>query len=104
MPSKMGKGILVTSTYHGNLLLGPDAIDEDGTVDRSTHVDRLYAIYQAGFHTTSKIDPTKFIRSFTGIRAVASTDDFVIGATAVPGFLNAARYSVPRPHLLPGHR
>lgn len=56
MPSKMGKGILVTSTYHGNLLLGPDAIDEDGTVDRSTHVDRLYAIYQAGLHTTSKID------------------------------------------------
>ena len=33
MPSKMGKGILVTSTYHGNLLLGPDAIDEDGAVD-----------------------------------------------------------------------
>lgn len=95
MPSKMGKGILVTSTYHGNLLLGPDAIDEDGTVDRSTHVDRLYAIYQAGLHTTSKIDPTKFIRSFTGIRAVASTDDFVIGATAVPGFLNAAGIQSP---------
>lgn len=95
MPSKMGKGILVTSTYHGNLLLGPDAIDEDGTVDRSTHVDRLYAIYKEGLHTTKHIDIETFIRSFTGIRAVASTDDFIVGATSTPGFLNAAGIQSP---------
>lgn len=95
MPSKMGKGILVTSTYHGNLLLGPDAIDEDGTTDRSTHIERLWKIYQEGLRTTDKIDPIQFIRSFTGVRAVASTDDFVIGATQTPGFLNAAGIQSP---------
>lgn len=95
MPSKMGKGILVTSTYHGNLLLGPDAIDEDGTVDRSTHVERLWEIYKAGLMTTDKIDPEMFIRSFTGIRAVASTDDFIIGETRTPGFINVAGIQSP---------
>lgn len=95
MPSKMGKGILVTRTYHGNLLLGPDAIDEDGPVDRSTHVERLWQIYQAGLQTTDKIDPNQFIRSFTGVRPVASTDDFLVGATQTPGFLNAAGIQSP---------
>ena len=95
MPSKMGKGILVTSTYHGNLLLGPDAIDEDGAVDRSTHIERLWDIYQAGLFTTTKMDPEMFIRSFTGIRAVASTDDFIIGATDTPGFINVAGIQSP---------
>lgn len=95
MPSKMGKGILVTSTYHGNLLLGPDAIDEDGTTNRSTHIDRLWKIYQEGLYTTDKIEPATFIRSFTGIRAVASTDDFVIGATSTERFLNAAGIQSP---------
>ena len=95
MPSKMGKGILVTSTYHGNLLLGPDAIDEDGGVDRSTHVERLYKIYKEGLLTTDKMDIETFIRSFTGLRAVASTDDFIVGATATPGFLNAAGIQSP---------
>ena len=95
MPSKMGKGILVTSTYHGNLLLGPDAIDEDGAVDRSTHIERLWDIYQAGLFTTTEMDPEMFIRSFTGIRAVASTDDFIIGATDTPGFINVAGIQSP---------
>ncbi len=95
MPSKMGKGILVTSTYHGNLLLGPDAIDEDGGGDRSTHVERLWNIYQSGLLTTDKIDTETFIRSFTGIRAVASTDDFIVGATATPGFINVAGIQSP---------
>lgn len=95
MPSKMGKGILVTSTYHGNLLLGPDAIDEDGPIDRSTHVERLYHIYKEGLLTTDQIDINTFIRSFTGIRAVASTDDFIIGATKTPGFINVAGIQSP---------
>ncbi|MDO5146765.1 MAG: NAD(P)/FAD-dependent oxidoreductase [Eubacteriales bacterium] len=95
MPSKMGKGILVTSTYHGNLLLGPDAIDEEGATDRSTHVERLYKIYQEGLLTTDKIDTETFIRSFTGIRAVSSTDDFIVGATDTPGFINVAGIQSP---------
>ena len=96
MPTKMGKGILVTSTYHGNLLLGPDAIDEDAKdLDRSTHVERLYDIYKSGLKTTKVINPQKFIRSFAGLRAVSSTDDFIIGPTATKGFINVAGIQSP---------
>ena len=36
-PTKMGKGVLVSPTVHGNLLLGPSAIDvEDGTAVETT--------------------------------------------------------------------
>ena len=103
MPTKMGKGILVTGTYHGNLLLGPDAIDKDAKdLDRSTHVERLYDIYKSGLHTTKVIDPQKFIRSFCGLRAVSSTDDFVIGPTKTPGFINVAGIQSPGLTSAPG--
>jgi glycerol-3-phosphate dehydrogenase len=96
MPTKMGKGILVTSTYHDNLLMGPDAINENAKdVDRSTHVERLYEIYKAALNTYDKVDPNRFIRSFTGLRAVSSTDDFVIGPSATHGFINCAGIQSP---------
>ena len=95
MPTKMGKGILVTPTVHGNLLLGPDAIDEPGTYDRSTHVQRLAEIYHHALHTTSKININQFIRSFAGVRAVATGDDFIIEESGTKGFIQAAGIQSP---------
>ncbi|MBC3797474.1 NAD(P)/FAD-dependent oxidoreductase [Acetobacterium tundrae] len=94
MPTKMGKGILVTPTYYGNLLMGPDAVNEE-TADKSTHAERLLKIFMEAKHTTDKLDIKKFIRSFTGVRAVSSTDDFIIEATAVKGFINCAGIQSP---------
>jgi glycerol-3-phosphate dehydrogenase len=94
MPTKMGKGILVTPTYYGNLLMGPDAVNED-TVDTSTHSERLLKIFKEAQHTTDKLNIKQFIRSFTGIRAVSSTDDFIIEATPVNGFINCAGIQSP---------
>ena len=103
MPTKMGKGILVTSTFHDNLLLGPDAIDEDAaTATKRTNVDRLYNIYKQGLASYAHVDPSKFIRSFCGLRAVSSTDDFVIGPSATKGFLNVAGIQSPGLTSAPG--
>jgi glycerol-3-phosphate dehydrogenase len=95
MPTPMGKGILVTPTVHGNLLLGPDAIDEAGTIDRSTHVERLAEIYFHALHTTEKINLNQFIRSFAGVRAVATGDDFIIEESKTKGFIQAAGIQSP---------
>ena len=95
MPTPMGKGILVTPTVHGNLLLGPDAIDEQGTYNRSTHVERLAEIYFHALRTTEKIHISQFIRSFAGIRAVATGDDFIIGESETKGFFQAAGIQSP---------
>lgn len=94
MPTKMGKGILVTPTVYGNLIIGPDAIDEEKD-DRSTHAERLYHIYRQALNTTNKIDLRRFLRSFAGVRAVANTDDFIIEHSRVHGFLNVAGIQSP---------
>ncbi|KNZ42269.1 NAD(P)/FAD-dependent oxidoreductase [Acetobacterium bakii] len=94
MPTKLGKGILVTPTYHGNLLIGPDAVNQD-TDDKSTHAERLLKIFNEAKHTTSKLNIKQFIRSFTGVRSISSTDDFIIEATGVKGFINCAGIQSP---------
>ncbi len=94
MPTMMGKGILVTPTYHGNLLLGPDALDES-EVNKETHSDRLVKIYEQALQTCDKINPQLFLRSFTGVRATASTHDFIIEASKVEGFIQCAGIQSP---------
>jgi glycerol-3-phosphate dehydrogenase len=91
----MGKGILVTPTIYGNLLLGPDAIDEESGRDRSTHVERLAAIYHQGLLTTPDIEINRFLRSFTGVRAVSSTDDFIIEMSQTSGLVHVAGIQSP---------
>ncbi|MGV8906126.1 MAG: NAD(P)/FAD-dependent oxidoreductase [Acetobacterium sp.] len=94
MPTKMGKGILVTPTYFGNILIGPDAVNED-IADKSTHPERLLKIYHEARHTTDKLNIKQFLRSFTGVRSVSSTDDFIIEASTVKGFINCAGIQSP---------
>lgn len=95
MPTKLGKGVLVASTYYGNLLIGPDASDETIKGDTSTHIERVAKIFQQTKELYSKINPKQFIRSFTGIRARSSTDDFIIEETEVRGFVNVAGIQSP---------
>jgi glycerol-3-phosphate dehydrogenase len=80
---------------HGNLLLGPDAIDEEGAIDRSTHVERLAEIYFHALYTTDKINLNQYIRSFAGVRAVATGDDFIIEESKTKGFIQAAGIQSP---------
>lgn len=94
MPTAMGKGILATPTVYGNLLLGPDAIDEVRD-DRSTHPERLYHIYKAALQSAPGIDISRFLRSFAGVRAVADSDDFIVEQSAVPGFIQVAGIQSP---------
>ncbi|MDD7306271.1 MAG: NAD(P)/FAD-dependent oxidoreductase [Peptoniphilaceae bacterium] len=96
VPTPKSKGILVTRTYHNNLLLGPDAIDED-EVDAGTHLERLKVIYEDAKKSVKDnvIDINQFIRSFTGLRPAASTGDFIIEETKVKGFINAVGIQSP---------
>ncbi len=95
MPSKLGKGILVTPTYHNNLLIGPDALNEP-VVDLNTHVERLAKIFKLALNSIPSLDVNNFIRSFSGVRAVSSTDDFIIRASEVnPRFIFATGIQSP---------
>ncbi len=75
-PSKLGKGILVTPTVHGNLLVGPDAIDIKDKEDLGTTGDGLNEIRKTSIKTTDKINFRESIRNFAGLRAQPSTGGF----------------------------
>ena len=40
-PSSAGKGVLVTPTVHGNLLVGPNAVEQASKTDLSTSAEGL---------------------------------------------------------------
>ena len=88
VPTKKGKGILVTTTYHGNLLIGPDAEQVASKDDVSTTEESLRKIAEAARHSVSDFDMKKAITSFAGVRPTSSTKDFIVEETKVKGFLN----------------
>lgn len=95
-PSKLGKGILVTPTVHGNLLVGPNAIDGDDKESYCTTRDGLNNIKGAAIHTTDKINFRECIRTFSGLRAVSDTGDFIVGEDKdVKGFIDVAGIKSP---------
>ena len=95
LPTAYGKGVLITSTYYGNLLIGPDSNKNSNKEDTSTHIERIAQIYSSAKSLYNDINPKQFIRSFTGIRARSSTDDFIIEETRVKGFINVAGIQSP---------
>ena len=95
-PSKMGKGILVSPTVHGNLFIGPNAVDIDDTQNNSTTQLGLDEINKAAHITTSKINYRESIRNFAGLRAISSTGDFIIEENDdVKGFIDVAGIKSP---------
>ncbi len=92
-PSKMGKGILVSPTVDGNLLLGPTAENIEDKEDKSTTIDGLNAIKARASEQVRGINLGKTITSFTGLRSVGSTGDFVINER--DGFVNCAGIESP---------
>ena len=95
-PSKMGKGILVSPTVHGNLFIGPNAIDIDDKENKSTTQLGLDEIKKAANITTSKINYRESIRNFAGLRAISSTGDFIIEENDdVKGFIDVAGIKSP---------
>ena len=95
-PTRMGKGILVTPTVDGNLLIGPNAVDTGNKSDVSTTGHGLEQVLKEALKSVPGIDKRNIITSFTGIRAVPSTGDFIIGESkAAKGFINAAGIESP---------
>nr|WP_122013706.1 NAD(P)/FAD-dependent oxidoreductase [Maliibacterium massiliense] len=94
-PSAMGKGVLVTPTADGNLMLGPTAQDVADKEDTATSAEGLAAIRASVTQTVPKVRLGRVITSFAGLRAV-SGEDFIIQASKVaPGLVQAAGICSP---------
>ena len=93
-PSKMGKGILVTPTVDGNLLLGPTAEDIHNKEDTANTAEGSATVRRQAGEQVRGIPFGKTITSFAGLRATGSTGDFVINSP-VSGFINAGGIESP---------
>ena len=93
-PSKMGKGVLVSPTAHGNIIIGPTATDVDDRDDVSTTAEGLAKVKELAVKSVKNIPFGKSITSFCGLRAVPSTGDFIINSP-VKGFINCAGIESP---------
>lgn len=96
LPTAMGKGVLVTPTVDGNLLLGPNAVDIEEKDNLVTTKEGLEEIVNKGKRSIGNLPMSKVITSFTGLRAHSLADDFNIGEVkGVDNFINAAGIESP---------
>ena len=95
-PSKMGKGILVTPTVDGNLLLGPSAIDIDNKNDVDTCADTLSEVLEIAKKSVPCLTTREVITSFAGLRAHCDRNDFIIEPSEKNAqFINVAGIESP---------
>ncbi len=95
-PSKMGKGILVTPTVDGNLLLGPSALDIEDKNDVTTSSDTLAEVLEIAKKSVPCLTTRDVITSFAGLRAHCDRDDFIIEASEKNAqFINVAGIESP---------
>ncbi len=93
-PTKAGKGILVTPTVDGNLLLGPTSENITDKEDKSTTAKGFDGIIADAKKKVNGLALNKSITSFCGLRAAGNTGDFIIN-TPVKGFVNLAGIESP---------
>ena len=97
LPTKLGKGVLISPTVHGNMFIGPSAEDIDDKGSTITTAAGLQKITLEARLTSSAIPMDKVITSFTGLRAcLKGNDDFVVEeAQDAPGFINCLGINSP---------
>jgi len=77
-PTEKGKGILVSPTVDGNIILGPTSVDAEDKSDNSTSYEGFQKIMKEVGENVENIPLNKVITSFCGLRATGSTGDFII--------------------------
>lgn len=98
-PTKVGKGILVAPTTHGNIIVGPNA---ENIPDELVNTGQDTANTALGLKDVAKgarksipsINLGNSIRNFSGVRANTDRSDFII-EEVIPGFFDMAGIKSP---------
>lgn len=94
-PNELGKGVLVSPTVHGNLIVGPDSEKVAGE-NKDTTSEGLAFVKKVAALSVPSIDYRNSIRNFAGVRARTKIDDFIIREDdKVKGFIDAAGICSP---------
>ncbi|MBE6541463.1 MAG: NAD(P)/FAD-dependent oxidoreductase [Ruminococcaceae bacterium] len=95
-PSGRGKGILVSPTVDGNLIIGPNAYPIEDGDDTSTTPEGLEEITAGAKKIMPSVDTRMAITSFSGVRPTPNIYDFFIEESKqIPGIINAVGVESP---------
>ena len=95
-PTKLGKGVLILPTVHGNILVGPDAERVDEKDNTETTEESLNYIRESSKKVIKNISFRDVITSFSGIRATPEGREFIIEeAIDAKGFIDVAGIESP---------
>ena len=79
VPTAVSKGILVTPTVDGNLLIGPNAEEISDKTDTATTPKGLGEVYQGAKKVLPQLGKRDIVNLYAGLRAVIKeTEDFYI--------------------------
>lgn len=96
LPDKNGKGVLVTPTVHGNLLIGPTAVDIEDKEGTNTTREGLEQVIAKAGRSVKNLPVRQVITSFAGLRAHEDNGEFIIGeAKDAKGFIDCAGIESP---------
>ena len=95
-PTKLGKGILVAPTIHGNTLVGPTAIDIEDKEAVATTQEGFDEILQKSSMYVTNAPVRQVITSFAGLRAHEDNHEFILGEPEdAPFFFDCAGIESP---------
>lgn len=101
LPTIYGKGVLVTPTVHGNLLVGPTAVDIENPEGTNTTAEGIEDLLKRAALSVKQLPSRQVITSFAGLRAHLVSEgseksDFLIGwVEGAEGFMDAAGIESP---------
>ncbi len=96
VPTKNGKGILVTPTADGNLLLGPTAERKEAPDSVETTDKGLKTVEELARLSVPTVNTRAVITSFSGVRASEKSGDFIIKESEKhEGLIHAAAIDSP---------
>lgn len=95
-PTALGKGILVTPTVHGNVIIGPTAIDTDYKDEAPVTAEGIAKVIEGSAKNVKGVPVKQVITGFSGLRAHEDGGEFILGeASDCPGFFDCVGIESP---------
>ena len=96
LPTRLGKGVLVTPTVHGNTIVGPTAVDIDDRESTATTAEGIDSVIARSALSVKNLPVRQVITSFAGLRAHEDGHEFILGEPEdAENFFNCAGIESP---------
>lgn len=89
VPSKVGKGVLVSPTIYGNVMVGPTAEDMTDRTDTGTTEDGFDFLFTKGQGLMPSLMSEEVTAAYAGLRAAHDRTDYLIEADPTQRYLVA---------------